>query len=70
MVQKILRPACGTGGFLIETQAFQADNFIDTKKKELGKFIGIDKDKDLCRLAEATLEIVAPERGIILISIH
>jgi len=63
---KIIDPACGTGGFLVETQAFQADNSVDIKKKELGKFIGIDKDKDLCRLAEATLEIVAPERGIIL----
>ena len=63
---KIIDPACGTGGFLVETQAFQADNFTDVEKQQLGKFIGIDKDKDLCRLAEATLEIVAPERGTIL----
>lgn len=63
---KIIDPACGTGGFLIETQAYQVDNFTDIKKRKLGKFIGIDKDKDLCRLAEATLEIVAPERGTIL----
>ncbi len=63
---KIIDPACGTGGFLVETQAFQADNFTDVEKQQLGRFIGIDKDKDLCRLAEATLEIVAPERGTIL----
>ena len=59
-------PTLRTGGFLVETQAFQADNFTDVEKQQFGKFIGIDKDKDLCRLAEATLEIVAPERGIIL----
>ncbi|RJP53405.1 MAG: N-6 DNA methylase [Anaerolineaceae bacterium] len=63
---KIIDPACGTGGFLVEAQAFQADNFTDLEKQQVGKFIGIDKDKDLCRLAEATLEIVAPERGLIL----
>jgi type I restriction enzyme M protein len=63
---KIVDPACGTGGFLVEAQSFQDENFNDIEIQSLGKFIGIDKDKDLCRLAEATLEIVAPERGIVL----
>lgn len=66
MNAKIVDPACGTGGFLVETQSFQDNNQPKIQKKKLGKLIGIDKDKDLCRLAEATLEIVAPEQGIIL----
>lgn len=57
---KIVDPACGTGGFLIE-----AHSYIKRIQKE-GKLIGIDKDKDLCRLAEASMEIIAPESGIIL----
>ena len=60
---KVVDPACGTGGFLVETQSLQSRNF---QSQPFGKLIGIDKDKDLCRLAEATLEIVAPERGVIL----
>ncbi len=63
---KVVDPACGTGGFLVETQSFQSNAVGGIQDQPFGKLIGIDKDKDLCRLAEATMEIVAPERGIIL----
>lgn len=63
---KVVDPACGTGGFLVETQSFQSNTLQGNHNRQFGKLIGIDKDKDLCRLAEATLEIVAPERGIVL----
>lgn len=63
---KIIDPACGTGGFLVEAHTFQTGEFTSPGEQPFGKLIGIDKDKDLCRLAEATLEIVAPERGITL----
>lgn len=63
---KVVDPACGTGGFLVETQSFQSGASPENHNQQFGKLIGIDKDKDLCRLAEATLEIVAPDRGIIL----
>lgn len=57
---KIVDPACGTGGFLGETFSFFKNVAFS------GKLVGMDKDKDLCRLAEAMLEIVAPENGIVL----
>lgn len=64
---KVVDPACGTGGFLVETEAFQDENKSESSKvKNYGKLIGIDKDKDLCRLAEASLEIIAPKRGAVL----
>jgi len=63
---KVVDPACGTGGFLVETQSFQDNAPLEIQDRPFGKLIGIDKDKDLCRLAEATLEIVAPERGTVL----
>jgi type I restriction enzyme M protein len=55
---KIVDPACGTAGFLVETSAFQSKKtgYEKIKNKNL---IGIDKDRDLCRLAEASLEITA-----------
>lgn len=61
---KVVDPACGTGGFLVETHTFQ------TNHKQIagtaGKLIGLDKDRDLSRLSEAIVEITAPNRAIIL----
>jgi len=62
---KIVDPACGTGGFLVEVQATQAQSGPPQPSLS-GRLIGMDKDRDLCRLAEATLEIVAPDRAVIL----
>ncbi|WP_172450798.1 N-6 DNA methylase [Candidatus Chloroploca asiatica] len=61
---KIVDPACGTGGFLVEVQAF-LENSRGSRKKRL-TLIGIDKDRDLARLAEAILEIVAPNHATVL----
>jgi type I restriction enzyme M protein len=61
---KIVDPACGTGGFLAETHTFQIRN--NNGRDSLGRLIGIDKDRDLARLAEAILEITAPQRSIVL----
>jgi type I restriction enzyme M protein len=62
MESKVVDPACGTGGFLMETHTFQgARKTVHAP----GKLIGFDKDRDLCRLAEATLEIATPGRGMV-----
>lgn len=63
---KVVDPACGTGGFLLETYSYQLSCRRDDIGKLKTRLIGIDKDRDLCRLAEATLEIGAPELGIVL----
>ncbi len=63
---KVVDPACGTGGFLVETHAFQTKGSSYRVDFETGKLIGMDKDRDLCRLSEAILEITAPGRGVIL----
>ena len=56
---KVVDPACGTGGFLVETHAIQQTG----PERLSGKLIGLDKDTDLCRLAEASLEIAADGRA-------
>jgi type I restriction enzyme M protein len=61
---KVVDPACGTGGFLVETHAFQTGD--GQPPDNAGKLIGMDKDRDLCRLSEAILEIAAPKRAIVL----
>jgi type I restriction enzyme M protein len=63
---KIVDPACGTGGFLVETHAFHANNEKSIQLAKTGRLIGIDKDRDLCRLAEAILEIATPQRAVVL----
>lgn len=52
---KVVDPACGTAGFLVETAAFLGSK---TCSEEGGLLVGLDKDGDLCRLAEASLELV------------
>jgi len=52
---KVVDPACGTGGFLVEAYAKQETEPVNPH----GKLIGMDKDSDLCRLAEASLKIAA-----------
>ncbi|MDG7001617.1 MAG: N-6 DNA methylase [Nitrososphaerota archaeon] len=62
---KVVDPACGTGGFLVEAWHHQlsARNASGEKSSQL---IGIDKDRDLARLSEAVLEIVAPQKNKVL----
>lgn len=50
----VVDPACGTGGFLIESFSKHSDMCSD---KEI-TLIGIDKDRDMYDLAVATTEIV------------
>ena len=50
-------------GFLVETHAFQTKD--GQSSDAAGKLIGMDKDRDLCRLAEAILEITAPRRSVV-----
>jgi type I restriction enzyme M protein len=58
---KVVDPACGTGGFLIETASFW-----EKGKIAKGKLIGIDKDSDLFVLASALTELAAPGNSLIL----
>jgi type I restriction enzyme M protein len=63
---KLVDPACGMGGFLVETHVFQAQGARPIVSGQGGKLIGMDKDRDLCRLSEAILEIVASQRAVVL----
>lgn len=51
--ESVLDPACGTAGFLFETQAFRLQG-----KTPTGPLVGIDKDRDLARLATALMASV------------
>jgi type I restriction enzyme M protein len=59
--ETVVDPACGTGGFLMEAHSFQL------RHKEsgdgLGRLVGVDKDKDLARLAAALLRVAARGRA-------
>ncbi len=61
---KVVDPACGTAGFLAETAALHAQS--GPSEAGMGQLIAIEKDRDLARLAEALLEIVAPGRARVL----
>ena len=64
----VLDPACGTGGFLVETYSYwlsRNGGYFSPNGKPQPQLIGIDKDRDLCRLAAALLEIIAPGKYII-----
>lgn len=57
--ERVIDPACGTGGFLVEVAA-QAGCQSGTKGKEPPILVGIDKDELLVRLASDSLAL----RGI------
>ncbi|HAA32310.1 MAG TPA: N-6 DNA methylase, partial [Cyanobacteria bacterium UBA8553] len=63
---KVVDPACGTAGFLVETHAFQLKDRQLSSSSKVGKLVGMDKDRDLCRLSEAILAVVAPDRASVL----
>jgi type I restriction enzyme M protein len=58
---KVVDPACGTGGFLIETATYWDQNQL-----EHGGLVGIDKDSDLYVLSSALIELVSPKTSRIL----
>lgn len=60
---KIVDPAAGTGGFLVEAHSYRTKNFPKTKK--FGPIIGIDKDRDLQRLGSAMVSIATGGIGTI-----
>ena len=57
----VIDPACGTGGFLIETIQF----WKSKNSKKSGTVIGIDKDKDLSLLGSALLSLVAGHKSTV-----
>jgi type I restriction enzyme M protein len=59
--EAVLDPACGTGGFLAETQIYQLRRYAGERMS--GSLVGVDKDAGLARLASALLKIVSRERG-------
>lgn len=62
--ERVVDPACGTGGFLIETRAAWAEEGVRAGGQGIA-LVGVEKDYDLARLAEAALAILAPERGAV-----
>jgi type I restriction enzyme M protein len=61
--ESLLDPACGTGGFLVESNVHQATRA--GLGQVTGRLVGIDKDHDLSRLAAALLRIASHGRAVI-----
>lgn len=74
--QKILDPACGSGGFLIYSlenvwnemendRKYKGSPNLDKLKEEMAQrtFFGIDKEPDLVKIAKAYMAIVGDGRG-------
>jgi len=74
--QKILDPACGSGGFLIyaleyvwetmkKSRKYRGSSNFDEIKKQVAEkyFFGIDKEIDLVKIAKAYMAIVGDGRG-------
>jgi type I restriction enzyme M protein len=58
----IIDPACGTGGFLAETVSYFSKKNGSNRSKESYEIVGVDKDSDLTKLAESTLEVLSPSK--------
>jgi type I restriction enzyme M protein len=58
--ESILDPACGTGGFLVESHIYQSTHYPGTVCA--GSITGVDKDAGLSRLSAALLNILCPNR--------
>lgn len=58
---KVVDPACGTGGFLVETATYW-----DEKNLEHGSLVGVDKDSDLYVLSSALTQLVSPDNSTVL----
>lgn len=63
---KVVDPACGTGGFLAETYSYWEKQGYQPNGYDTKRLIGIDKDRDLTGLTTAMLEIVAPDQYLVL----
>ena len=61
--ERIVDPACGTGGFLSEAHSYQTQR---ASTSPFGTLLGIDIDKDMWRLASALLAITTRERAVVL----
>lgn len=59
--ETVVDPACGTGGFLIEAHAFQHQKAGPFE--QFGRLVGVDKDRDLARLAAALLRLASGGRA-------
>jgi len=59
---KIIDPACGTGGFLIDSYSYVLNKYGNFN----GKLLGIDKDKFLSNTAKAICEIYSEDKYEIL----
>lgn len=59
--ERVLDPACGTGGFLAEAVIYQRRRNSTAAGK--GEFVGADKDEGLARLATAMLKVLEPSRS-------
>lgn len=55
--EKVMDPACGTGGFLSQAYVYSMENQKRSKKSI--NLIGIDKDKDMADMALAVTEIIS-----------
>jgi len=60
---KVVDPAAGTGGFLLECYRFRKENYSGASKFE--RLIGLEKDKDLFRLGGAMVKVATDNVGII-----
>ena len=58
---KIVDPACGTGGFLVESFGYLQQNKKPSKKKT--QILGFDKDVDMFRLGGAMVNVATKSHG-------
>ncbi|MEJ1966253.1 MAG: N-6 DNA methylase [Gammaproteobacteria bacterium] len=59
--ERVLDPACGTGGFLAETALHQQRKF--PRAEQSAEIVGVDKDQGLARMAAALLTLLDPLRS-------
>jgi type I restriction enzyme M protein len=59
--EKVVDPAAGTGGFLLETHIYRKNHSSDHGR--FGHLIGIEKDRDLQRLGGAIIRIATSGTG-------
>ena len=59
--ENVADPACGTGGFLAETQIYLSQKY--PHHEMVGKLLGVDKDTGLARLSGALLKILSHGRA-------
>lgn len=63
---KVVDPAAGTGGFLLEAHLYRSMTY--PRHKKIGPIIGLEKDEDIQSIGSALLEVATKGTGNILLA--